>query len=174
MNFESLLQKPVHPGIVQTARYFEEIAPGDALPKRHDFRPERISRTLLGFVFLIDVLPQERDYTFNLLGEHVVVLFGIDGHHSRLSEFPDQTLFGRLRRTYDAVVESRTFLYVKGRYAWPDRAVEIERLLVPLTDENGAVISILGMTIPNIPVESLVVCAGIGAARLEIDETVSG
>jgi hypothetical protein len=171
MNFERLLASPVHPAIAAAARYFQELAPGDALPKRHDFRPTRVP-ALVGYYFLIDVLPD--DYRFSLAGEHMSLLFGTDVTHMRLSDVGVEPLRAGLKATYDRVIAAGTFLYVRGRYAWSERSVAIERLLVPMADNDGRLNSILGISIPDTALETLNLYAEIGAASLEIDTEIAG
>ena len=171
MNFEPLLRRPVHPAIAEAARYFQELAPGDALPKRRDYRPTRV-RSVLGYIFLIEVLPD--DYCWNLIGEHMAMLFGIDGTNRLLSDFQPQALRERLKTTYDAVVTTRSFLFGRGRYTWPDRSMNIERLLVPMANPEGQLNFIFGVSIPDMPTDRLAVSSGIGAGSLEIDEQISG
>jgi hypothetical protein len=161
----------VHPAIAEVARYFQELAPGDALPRRQDYRPTRV-RSVLGYIFLIEVLPD--DYCWNLIGEHVATLFGINGTNDLLSDFEPPALRERLKTTYDAVVKTRSFLFARGRYTWPNHAMNIERLLVPMANADGHLNFIFGVSIPDVPTEHLAVSAGIGAGSLEIDEQISG
>jgi hypothetical protein len=171
MNFEPLHPASVHPAIVEAARYLQTLAPGNALPKRRDFRPNRVPG-LLGYYFLVDVLDNGKDYRYALAGEHMALLFGTDATNMRLSELGDAG--ARIKKTYDAVVATRTFHYVRGRYTWPERSVGIERLLVPMTDDDGTLNTILGISVPDTQLDMLNLLAGMGAAVLEIDATIVG
>lgn len=173
MNFEPLLAASVHPAIAGAARYFQTLAPGDALPKRRDFRPTRVPG-LLGYYFLVDVLNNGEDYRYALAGEHMALLFGTDATNQRLSEIGDEAQRAHIKETYDSVVASRTFHYVRGRYTWPERSVGIERLLVPMTDNDGQLNTILGISVPDTRLDMLNLLAEIGAAVLEIDSTIVG
>jgi hypothetical protein len=173
MDFQPLFERQTHPGIVAAARYFQEIAAGDAVPKRQDFRPNKV-RSILGYIFLLDVLPDLHDYRFSLCGVNVSVLFGMDGTNARLSELHSPELAQRLKATYDNVIASRTFLYIRGQYSWPDRSVNIERLLVPMTGPDGQLNAIFGVAIPDCPADMLVIYAGVGVAKLVIDEQIMG
>jgi hypothetical protein len=173
MNFASLRNGPVHPAIAEAACYFEQLAPGDALPRRHDFRPNRVPH-LLGYYFLIDVADDGRDYRFSLAGEHMSLLFGSDITNRYLSELGDEDLCTRLRKTYDTVVATRTFHYLRGRYAWPERWIVIERLLVPMTDHDGHLNTIIGLSIPDTHIDDLNLIADVGAAKLEVDSLILG
>ncbi len=173
MNFAPLLSASIHPAIADAARYLQTLAPGDALPKRRNFRPNRVPG-LLGYYFLLDVLDNGEDYRYALAGEHMALLFGTDATNMRLSELGDDAQLARIRDTYDAVVATRTFHYVRGRYTWPERSVGIERLLVPMTDDDGTLNTILGISVPDTQLDMLNLLAGIGAAVLEIDTTIVG
>jgi hypothetical protein len=172
MNFEPLLAGPLHPVIAEVARYFQTLAPGDALPKRHDFRPNHV-RHALGYIFLVDVLPG--DYRWDLVGEKVGILFGTNRQDTHLSTMHPIELRNLLKPMYDGIVASRAFHYCRGRYTWPNRSVPIERLLVPMTDDQGQVTSIFGVTIPTLPLDDFVIVfTGDGAAGFEIDEAIAG
>jgi|GEM_PF-810502 len=173
MDFEPLLSTQVHPAIAAAARHCHEISANREMPRRQDFRPSQV-RDGMGYLFLVTLLADEHEYYFPLGGEHIAVLFGHDLANMRLSQLGEETLIARMRRTYDFVLSKRTFQYIRGRYAWPDRAVDIERLLVPMTGKDGGVNTILGLVVPNVPSDMLVVYAGVGAATLEIDEEISG
>jgi hypothetical protein len=166
MNFEPLFERQIHPGIARAAQYFQDIAADRELPRRHDFRPTSV-RSILGYIFLIEVLPG--DYRFSLFGEHMSMLYGADLTNKRLSEIGGEELRGYLRKTYDAVVTARSFQYLRGRYAWPDWSVPIERLLVPMADDTAKLTTIFGLTIPDIPSDTLAINVRDGAAMLKID-----
>lgn len=172
MNFEPLLSRSIHPAIAETVRYFQTLAPDDALPKRHAFRPNHV-RHALGYIFIVDVLPD--DYRWELVGEKIGILFGTNRHGAHLSTMQPIELRNLLKPMYDSVVASRAFHYCRGRYTWPDRSVAIERLLVPMTDDHGRLTSIFGVTMPVEPLDDFVIVfTGKGAAGFEIDEVMTG
>lgn len=171
MNFEPLFETNIHPGIARMAQYCSDLSRKRDMPRRSEFRPSNV-RSLLGYMFLIDVLPDEDDYHFSLFGIHMSVLYGLDLTDKRLSQVGDDQLQRFLRKTYDKVVATRSYQYLRGRYVWPDRSVDIERLLVPMTNDDGQLTTILGLTIPNTPTDTLLVFAGVGAAQLQIDEEI--
>lgn len=160
------------PGIIRFAQYCIDLAGDDPLPRRSQFRPTRVS-SIMGYLFLIDVLADDNDYFFSLFGTHMSILYGEDLTGKRLSQIGDANLQGFLRSTYDRVVATRKPLYLRGRYAWDDRSVDIERLLMPMTDDNGKLTTIFGVAIPDVPAETLLVFAGQGAAKLVTDQTVA-
>lgn len=129
-------------------------------------------RSILGYIFLIDVVPGPDSYFFKLFGVHMSVLYGSDLTGKQLSQVGNETLRACLRSTYDAVVAERTFQYIRGQYVWDDCSVEIERLLVPMTDNEGQINAIFGLTIPAVATDSLRLFAGIGMAQLKIDDVL--
>ncbi|MDR3528210.1 MAG: PAS domain-containing protein [Rhizomicrobium sp.] len=171
MDFQPLFEREIHPSIAVAARYCSELAANHEIPNRQDFRPNKV-RSILGYLFLLDVLPG--DYRFSLCGVHVSVLYGVNPTGTRLSEFSDRDMSGRLTKTYDEVVAARSFQYVRGQCSWPDHSVQIERLLVPMTGPSGQLDAIFGVTIPKCPVDLLVIYAGTGIAKLVIDEQITG
>jgi hypothetical protein len=173
MNFEPLISAAVHPAIAEIARYFQTLAPGDTLPKRHDFRPTHV-HGLLGYYFLLDVLDGGRDYRYSLTGEHVALMYGTYGANTLLSSIGDEAQRISVKNTYDTVVASRTYLYNRGRYVWPERSIAIERLLLPMTHHDGRLDTILGISIPDTPLDMLNLCAEFGIAKLEVDTTITG
>lgn len=168
MDFSALYEKAVDPRIEKAARYFEGLAPGTALPRRHDFRPEKV-RDLLGFIFLIDILPEENDFHFSLFGVHMAVLYGADLSNRKLSEIRNPAQRDALRQSYELVVATQNFVYLRGHYAWFNRSVGIERLLVPMCDNDGKLTTIFGLAVPDIPADMLIVYTGNGSAKFEAD-----
>jgi hypothetical protein len=173
MDFRPLFERPIHAGIETAARYCREIAVGRDLPRRQDFRPTKV-RSILGHMFLLDVLAEENDYRYSLCGVNISVLIGVDGTNKRMSDLPQTDMSARLKKTYDDVVAARSFLYVRGQYNWPNRAVNIERLLVPMTNGEGKLQAIFGVVISDCPADMLVIYAGAGMAKLVIDEAITG
>lgn len=171
MDFEPLYEKQIHPNIARVAQYCQDLAGDKTFPNRRDFRPSAV-RSIIGYVFLIDILPEDDDYYFSLFGVHMATLYGMDLSKKRLSKIGDENVRGFLRKTYDTVAASRSFQYLRGRYTWPTRSVEIERLLVPMADDEGRLTTILGVTLPASATDTLLVFAGVGAAQLEIDEEI--
>jgi hypothetical protein len=172
MNFSLSFDDAVHPRISELALYCAELSGEGTLPRRSLFRPKRVA-PVITYLFLMDVLHEEGDYRFSLFGSNMAILYGADLTGKRLSEFGDASKRAELRETYDHVVTSGKPLYIRGRYEWPEMAIGIERLLVPMTDDTGQVTSILGLAIPNVSQDALLFFAGHGAARLVIDEVMS-
>lgn len=171
MNMEPIFTRRVHPGIARAAQHCLDLADRKDLPRRSDFRPSAV-RSILGYIFLIDVVPGPDSYFFKLFGVHMSVLYGNDLTGKHLGQIDNEALRACLRGTYDAVVAGRTFQYIRGQYVWDDSSVGIERLLVPMTDDEGQINSIFGLAISDVSTDSLRLFAGIGAAQLKIDEVL--
>jgi len=172
MDFQPLFASHIHAGIKTAARYCNEIAGDHELPMRQDFRPTRV-RPIIGHMFLLDVLGQGEDYRYAICGVNIARLIGVDGTNMCLSALPQTDTSARLKQTYDDVVASRSYQYVRGHYVWPDRTIAIERLLVPMTDHDGQLRSIFGVAISDCPSDMLVIYAGVGMAKLEIIERIT-
>lgn len=173
MDFEPLFDHPIHPSIARAAQYFHDISADHELPRRRDFRPARV-RSLLGHIFLIDVLPEENDYKYSLYGVHMTVLYGEDLTDTRISQMRDENLRTLLLKKYAALCAARTYQYTRGRYVWPNRSVDIQRLLVPMADNDGQLTTIFGIIVPDVPERRELLFAGGGNLRLEIDEQIDG
>lgn len=172
MDFAPLLTRPLHPAIAAAARHCHEISAGLELPRKQDFRPTLL-RDYIGYLFVVNVIAGEHDYYYSLGGAHMALLYGADLTNNRLSEV-DPQVSKSFFETYDAVVASRSFLYVRGRCNWPDRSVEVERLLVPMTGKDGTLDTIIGLAVPNVPTDMLMLYTGIGTAVLSIEERLIG
>jgi hypothetical protein len=165
MDFGTLFEHSPHPHIAQLASYCNELAGDSAMPNRNDFRPGRVSQ-LLGCVFLVEVIATENDYFFELCGSYMQIAFGADLSKKRLSTLRDEKLRTALQKTYDCVVQTGKPLYLRGLYQWPGKSVNIERLLVPMSDHFGNLTTILGAVVPDVDIDSLILYTGVGPAQL--------
>lgn len=171
MDFGKLCERPVSPDITRFAQYCLDLAGTRELPRRSDFDPYK-DLSMLGNVYLLEVAPDKQDYSPSFFGVHMAVLYDNDLTERPLGEFENTGLRDALRKIYDEAVESENPLYVRGSYVWPDKSVGFERLLVPMTGDNGGVTAILVITILDIPAETLETFAGGVPAILITEETV--
>jgi len=172
MDFTALYKRSPDPRIESVARYIEELSPGAALPLRRAFRPGRL-RQVLGHIFLIEVLPSRGDYRFRLAGPQLGALYGMDLTQCRLSGLANPQLREALRQDYDEVVQSRSYRYLRGGYVWADREIRAERLLLPMSNDEGTVDTIFGVAVPDVPDDLLLLCTGAGLPALRTDEMLS-
>src|SRR3712207_6565178 len=113
------------------------------MPARRDIDPAGMVPWLRN-TFLVDVLYDPLEFRFRLVGTEVVRRFGMEITGRKLREL---NLHGReyqTRAEYTAVVESRAPRYSVelsgGRNNW-----EIERLLMPLSDDGRTVNILFGV-----------------------------
>lgn len=169
MDISTLCEKKLHPDIARFAQYCADLAGDRDMPRRSEFRPGRVS-SMLGYIFLVDIIFETDDYRYSLFGVHLPKLYGIDLGGKKLSEVDDASARAFFRKTYDQVVEDGRPQYVSGQYVWPDRVIGVERLLVPMANDEGRLSSIIGLVIPDIPSDVLVVFAGVGMSRIVPDK----
>jgi hypothetical protein len=137
------------PHFLDTARlrqaydYWDAIREHRPMPARRDIDPAGMVPWLAS-TFLVDVLYDPLEFRFRLVGTEVVHRFGMEITGRKLREL---NLHGREHQTraeYTAVVETRAPRYsieVSGsRNDW-----EIERLLMPLSDDGLTVNMLFGV-----------------------------
>lgn len=163
MKLGCLFARRIHPEIAGLAHYASELAGDAALPRRSLFDPARIPG-ILDYVYMADIL--EDDYFFSFFGERMPVLYGADLGGTRLSEMEDPALRHSLRKTYDCVVQTELPLFMRGYYIWSHRSVPIERLLIPMTSDEGVLSAICGISVPEVAHVDLEMYTGHGPARL--------
>jgi Uncharacterized protein conserved in bacteria len=149
------------------ARYADELAAGAPLPDRTHISIDfsRID-ALLDSVFLVDVEAGGEDYYFKYFGETMHILCGINlcGHH--LSEIADPGMRQSFKASYDTAIAARAPVYVKGYYAWADTRIPIERLVIPITGEEGVITALCGVSVPTVAGDDIRHLVGKGPATL--------
>ncbi len=165
MNFGCLLARNILPEIAGLAHYAQELAGDAPLPRRSLFNPADIA-AIADYVYMVEVLREENDYLFGYSGARMQALCGADLGGMRLSEVGDPALRRSQRETYDHVVEAGQPLYMRGYYVWSQKSVPIERLLIPMTTDDGVLNAICGMSIPEVAHIDLEKYTGSGPARL--------
>ncbi len=109
-----------------------------------DFRPADVS-WMLGKIYMMDVIDGGADYRFRLLGAALTGLHGCDHTGKRLSEVEYPGLKDALIAELGVVLKRREMLYFRGKVIWPGReSIGAEKLLVPMSGENGDTAVILG------------------------------
>lgn len=170
MDFSNLFARDIHPAIACLARHACAAAGDAPMPYRSRLQAQHIA-DILGEIFLIDVLAAENDYYFGVFGRKVAKLYGTDLLGKRLSEIGDAALRRNLRITYDRVVDSHLPLYMRGRYVWPDASITIERLLLPMADDDDQLTAICGISRPlDVSYDDLDGRVGSGLAQLVGDD----
>lgn len=166
MNFGNLFARNIRPEITGLARYAMDLAGEEELPRRSRFDPQRIW-AICDYVYVFDYLRDQNDYRCSYSGARMPALFGYEFKDVRLSEFPDPDLVAAMKRTYDRVIETHSPLFMRARYAWPEKkSIYIERLLIPMADDSGQMSAICGISIPEIADVDIEMYTGQGPARL--------
>lgn len=166
MNLGSLFSRYVHPEIAGFARYMCDLAGDDPLPRASLFNPGKIA-SIVDYVYTAQYLPEEDDYLFSYSGNCMRLLFGLELGGMHLSEVGDPLLRRGQRASYDRVIRTHLPLYMRGYYVWPNgKSVPIERLLIPMVNDDGHPNTICGISIPEIAEVDLAMYAGQGPARL--------
>ena len=154
MDIENLKKNGARPELIRVAEYCKHLAGSRVMP-----RLRQLSLTdmlwVLEHIFLVDVLRDEDDYRFSLFGNHVRKIYGTDFSGKLLSSVNNANSRNLFRATYNAVVATQTALYLRGKYCWPTQEIDVERLLIPLADDNGHLSTILGVLYADIPEEAL-------------------
>lgn len=166
MNLGSLFSRYLHPEIAGFARYMCDLAGDDPLPRASLFNPGQIA-SIVDYVYTARYLPEKNDYLLGYSGSRMRLLFGADLGGLMLSEVGDPILRQNQRESYDRVIRTHLPLYMRGYYVWPNgKSVPIERLLMPMVDEEGRANTICGMSIPEVAEVDLAMYTGQGPARL--------
>ncbi|MBU6299240.1 MAG: PAS domain-containing protein [Alphaproteobacteria bacterium] len=163
MDSRELVERGAHCSLVKLAAHCERLAGGRDMPYRRDFRASQVP-WVFESLFLLDVLHDENDYYFRLTGGLMEKAYGATLTGQRLSAIAGAGLQESLRASYDTVVATRAPLYVRGKYRWPNREMEVERLLIPLADADGRLSTILGAVHAPVSADLLVLLAGVGPA----------
>jgi hypothetical protein len=144
LEFPDLVRVSAHPDLVRLARHCAAMAGERNMPQRRSLDPQEVV-WLLGRIFLLDVLEGGADYRYRLFGSAMAMVYGEDLTGRRLSELGRDGFESAMRADYDAVVATRAPLFRRGDLLWPGKEyVGVERLLVPLSDDDRTVSMILG------------------------------
>jgi hypothetical protein len=148
----------------------ERLADGQTMPFYRDFRLADVP-WMAGKLYMVEVIDGGEDYRFRVVGEIIARLQCSDCTGKRFSEIdccPGTT--EALRAELDRMLLMREPLYRRGRMIWPGREyIGVERLIVPLADETGDLIVVLGALQPALPIEDLVLFMGQGKPRFEFE-----
>ena len=127
---------------------------------------------LMSNAFMVDVIDSGADYYFKYFGDLMTVFCGVNLCGQHLSEVASAALSSSLKESYAKVVRARQPAYLKGHYVRNTVRLPIERLQIPVLDENGIVVAIWGVVIPDLTGLSLAALEGDGPARLVGSDTL--
>jgi len=149
------------------------MAGTDPLPVRSRIKIDftRLDALLSNF-FLVEVIDGGGDYYFKYFGDLMPELCGINLCGLHLSDVTSVALRSSLKPAYDRVVRARRPTYLAGHYVRPTARIAIERLQIPVLDDDGAVAAIWGLVIPDLRGHSRTDLAGDGPARLDGNDEI--
>ena len=121
---------------------------GDGLtPMRSAIDPTAIA-PILSSIWLCDFLPADRRFRMRLAGEEINQLYGRNVTQCSFEEIIAPALLDDVMRRYRRVVEEPAILHCSGHvYLASDRSDVGERLVLPLSDDSGAVLHMIGATV---------------------------
>lgn len=174
MDFRDVNIATIHPNLQRFARHYEKLATGAILPKQTRFELREI-HWLYGFINLVDILDNGRDYRYQHVGDFWKAILNYDITGVRLSELEACGRFENVRTNYDTAVETRSPRYRVAQLSWPGgKMVQIERLVVPLTDKNGNIVQLVVAAQCSQPLDEVLSGKGTGEAQLIVELTGPG
>lgn len=107
----------------------------------------------LGYILILDVLDDGRDYRYRLYGSEIARVAGFDMTGKRTSEM----VTGPLASTFYTAVYRALLQRPEPLHTWHEMPMQItinswDRIVLPLTDGEGAVSRIITCNIPGRPV----------------------
>ncbi|HXL98743.1 MAG TPA: PAS domain-containing protein [Rhizomicrobium sp.] len=144
--FEIAPKQCQHPVLNFLHGYWDNKRGARLMPARADIKPTEL-KDHLGWISMLDVLPQARDFRYRLIGTLVTEYFFWDPTGKTLTEaFATQP--ARLRdavlATFRCVVDNRAPLLAYGDAGWAGKGLEeCEALYLPLSDDDKTVNVIL-------------------------------
>jgi hypothetical protein len=121
---------------------------GDGLaPRRSMIDPTAIG-PILSSVWMCDYLPAERRFRMRLAGEEINRLYGRNVTQCSFEEIIAPALLTDVLRRYRRVVEEPAILLCSGHIYLASNRSEIgERLVLPLSDDSGAIMHVIGASV---------------------------
>ena len=119
---------------------------GRVAPRREEITLGHV-RKLTPWMWVIDVVDSGADFRFRLAGDRVVQFLGRRHGDARLSEFPKNVFFERMKRTLSHCVEHKRPVAIgpvrsgyEGKEHW-----EVEFVMLPLSEDGETVTSLMGI-----------------------------
>jgi hypothetical protein len=121
---------------------------GDGLaPIRSAIDPTAVA-PILSSIWLCDYLPADRRFRMRLAGEEINDLYGRNITQCYFEEIIAPALLADVLRRYRRVVEEPAILLCSGHiYLASNRSEVGERLVLPLSDDSGAIMHVIGASV---------------------------
>lgn len=134
-----------HPKLRALKLHWEDRKAGADLPHVDAIDPIDL-QDHLGHLFMIRVDPGKSEYTYSLIGTTITEILGRDSTGMRVQDtFPDGHPIVEM---YDYVCRNRVPIRTHGQLNWVDKDYKrFESVMLPLTDDDGAIVKILGEAI---------------------------
>ena len=116
-------------------------------PLRSAIDPTAIG-PLLSSIWMCDYLPSSRSFRMRLAGEEINRLYGRNVTQCSFEEIIAPALLADVMRRYRRVVEEPAILLCSGNiYLASNRSEVGERLVLPLSDDSGAIMYVIGASV---------------------------
>jgi hypothetical protein len=128
--------------------YWRGLAGPDALPHLKQIDPLAL-RPALGYVMLLDLVENGRDFRYRLYGSMVASVSGFDMTGKLLSEHPASPYVTEFALAgYRAAVQRREPIYTERHPVGAVHATRWQRVAMPLVGDDGTISRILAGTAP--------------------------
>jgi len=119
----------------------------DLAPMRTAIDPAAIAPLLSG-VWMCDYYPMQRRFRMRLSGEDINLLYGRNVSNCFFEDIIVPAMLPDVMRRYQRVVEEPSIMHCYGQiYMSSGRSVVGERLVLPLADESGAIMHVIGASL---------------------------
>jgi hypothetical protein len=136
------------PPLAALLEYWTALRRGESLPAADKVDPLGMRRSL-GYVMLVDVVEDGRDFRYRLFGSAVAAISGFDMTGRLLSEHAASTyLLEFSLALYRAAIQQRKAVFCHYSPAGTLRTAQWHRLALPLTDGSDNIIRLLVGTVP--------------------------
>jgi hypothetical protein len=135
-----------HPVLNFLKEYWQGKRAGRVMPARADIRPAEM-KDYLGWIILVDVLPDFADFRYRMVGTRVAQYFLQDATGKTVSEtfapYGEAAVSGTLA-VYRKCARDRVVLRSHGGAGWLGRSfLDFDTLYLPLSDDGTSVNMIL-------------------------------
>lgn len=129
--------------------YWRGLRDGDDLPRASAIDPTGM-RPALGNVMLLDVLQGGADFRYRLYGSNIALHAGFDMTGKRVSDIKTGSAVATFfTLVYQAVLKRREPIYTEHRPPATISVTKWHRLILPLTDADGAINRLLVGNMPG-------------------------
>lgn len=130
-------------------RHWLEQRGAGLVPARASIDPAQLG-SLLSSIWVCDYLPQGRRFRMRLAGEDINQVYGRSINQCAFEEIIAPDMLDHVLLLYRRVIEEPAILHNSGHiYLASGRSLVGQRLVLPLTDDSGAVMHAIGASIMN-------------------------